>query len=398
SLVTEDLEGYAQAVRQDSAEEDLLFLGTEMGLWISVDAGASWARFEQGIPPKVSVRDLDIQEPTRSLAIATHGRGAWILDDLTPLRALAGAETLEQDLTVLPAKPAVMRLGSDLGGFPAHDDFVAPNPPEAASIYYHLAKRHLFGDFLVRVYDAEGELIQELPAGMRKGINRVTWPMRLEAPKVPPAGALVPAFEGPRVPEGTYRVEIVKKDSVFETEVELVADPRNPYSAEDRKLQQETALRLYRDLEELTYIAESLTALKEEAEARAEDLGGRRARRLREYAEELEAFRKTLVATSPAGWLSGQEELREDLGNLYAAVNGFAGRPTNSQLDRLDRLEEELREAGERFRELTGEPLERVNRGLDEPLEVPSREEWEAEKGGAPGSMAGWHGRSWRLF
>jgi photosystem II stability/assembly factor-like uncharacterized protein len=396
ALAGEGVEGYAQSIRQDTEQPGLVFLGTEMGLWVSIDGGASWARFAQGIPPRVSVRDLAIHEATRTLAVATHGRGAYLLDDLTPLRALT-KEALEEDLAVLPSKPAVMRLSSNLGGFPSQDDYIALNPQEAANVYYHLPKRHLFGDFAVRVYDAEGELIQELPAGMRKGINRVAWPMRLKAPKVPPAGSLVPAFEGPRVPEGTYRVEIVQGDRTYETSVELVADPRSPYSAEDRRLQQETALRLYHDLEDLTYVAESLSELREQAESRAEALGGGKARRLREYAETLESFRETLVATSPAGWLSGQEELREDLANLYGDVNGFAGRPTGSQLGRVDDLEMELAAARKRFAALTGDELASANRGLDDPLTVPSREEWEAKRDGAEGGAAGMVARAlWR--
>ena len=76
-------------------------------------------------------------------------------------------------------------------------------------------------------------------------MNRVGWPMRLKAPTMPPANALVMAFQGPRVPEGEYTFKLIKGNEVLEGKVELVADPRNPHPKEDRLLQQTTALDAY---------------------------------------------------------------------------------------------------------------------------------------------------------
>src|SRR5581483_9651367 len=98
-----------------------------------------------------------------------------------------------------------------------------------------------------------------LPAGGRVGINLVPWPMRLKAPSMPPGNEIVgQAIAGPRVPEGTYTYKVTKGDQVYEGKVRLVADPRSPHSAEDRALEQRTALQLYRDLADLTYTADAL--------------------------------------------------------------------------------------------------------------------------------------------
>ena len=383
SLATENLEGYALVVRQDPVNPDLLFLGTEMGLWLSLDGGRGWTRFEGDLPKRVAVRDIAIHPREGDLVVGTHGRGIWIVDDLTPLRHLT-AETLEQEVALLPSRPAQMVIPAAVQDFGGSDQFAAQNPPETAQIAYYLKKRHLFGDLKVEVYDPEGELITTIPGGKRRGLNRVSWPMRFPPPKIPPATNLVQAFEGPRVLEGSYRIRLVKGDETLEGTVTLAPDPRSAHSAEDRRLQQTTALELYRTLERMTYLVDAVTGIRDAARERSAELPeNHRTRRDTEaWADELEAFRASLVSTAEAGWLSGDEKLREQLGNLYGAVNSYTGRPTASQLDRKAILTEELDRAFTRFDELQAE-LADLNRGLErrglEPIRVESREEWLAK-------------------
>lgn len=393
SLVTDGIEGYALVVRQDPVNPDLLFLGTEWGLYISLDRGLSWTRFEgEELPPRISVRDIAIHPRESDLVVGTHGRGVFIVDDITPLRGLT-REVLDQDVALLPSRPAPMLIPASGQSFTGSDQYTAQNPPEAAQIAYFLQKRHLFGDLKVEVFDDEGELITAIPGVKRRGLNRVYWPMRLPPPKLPPATNLVQAFEGPRVPEGTYRVVLTKGDETLEGTVELVADPRSIHSPEDRRLQQETALELYHALTELTYVVETATELRDAARERAEGLPerNRTRRELEAWADELESLRASLVSTDDAGWLSGDEKLREELGNLYGAVNAYTGRPTGSQMDRKDVLLGQLADAESRFESLgaqaSGFDRELERRDL-EPIRVPSREEWEAESAGGGGTTA----------
>ena len=386
SLVSGDIEGYAHVVKEDIENRDLLFVGTEFGLFISVDGGGSWARYASDFP-KVAVRDLAIHPREQDLIIGTHGRGIWILDDITPLRALT-PEVLEADLTLLPTRPAVQTIGGGMTWFSGNDEFVGRNPPEAATIVYYQKKRHIFGDLNIEIYDADGELITTIPGGKLRGINRVDWPMRLPSPKVPPANSLVPAFQGPRVPEGTYGFKLIKGKDTYEGEVSLVPDPRSPHSKEERQLQQRTALELYDMLERLTYVVDATIDLRDQARERAEETSGGTAKRLNEYADELDEFRKSVVSASEAGIFGGEEKLREHLGNLYGAVNGYAGRPTDSELERMEILAGQLGEAEQEFAALTsGKDFNRVNSDLEkrelEPLKVMTREEWEAESEGS---------------
>jgi photosystem II stability/assembly factor-like uncharacterized protein len=394
SLVTPEIHGWAHVIKDDPVNAELLFLGTERGLWLSLDGGREWARFTGDLPP-VAVDDLTVQSREGDLVIATHGRGVYIIDDLTPIRALT-AETLEKSAALLPSRPAEMVMGGNLQDFPGDDEFVGRNPPEAAMVTYWLKKRHIFGDLKVEVYGSDGKLITTLPGGKRVGINRVPWPMRLPPPKVPPASSLTMAFVGPRAAEGTYTVKLIKGKETYEGTVTLVADARSPHSPEDRALQQKTAMRLYGDLERLTYTADTLTDVRDQARARAEKLGsqGSLARRLNSLADEVEKLRTTVVSTAEGGWLSGDEQLREKLASLYGSVTQYEGRPTDSQLERADALEGDLQQARGKLDAVTARELPGVNAALGkkhlEPITVASFEEWKAkqEKAGEGSSSA----------
>jgi hypothetical protein len=380
SLASDSIEGYAHVIREDLENPDLLFLGTELGLYITVDGGQNWARFEGNIP-KVSVRDIAIHPRERDLIVATHGRGIFILDDITPLRALT-REVLEADVTLLPSGTAVMMIPASVQSFGGADEFVGRNPPQAAWITYYLKKRHIFGDLKIEVLGPEGEVLKTLPGGKRRGINRVAWPMRLKPPKVPPANALVPAFSGPRVAEGTYAVKLIKGKTTLHGEVHLVPDPRTPHSAEHRSFQQHTAMRMYEMLERLTYIVDIVIELRDGARQRAEELGEKETLRekLTAYSDRLDLYRKSIVASSEAGMLSGEEKLREKIGQLYGNVVGYEGRPTRSQLERIDVLTEQLDDAFGEFDSMRGADLDEINRLLARKkiveLEAAGFDEW----------------------
>ena len=390
SLVSDDIEGYAWVVKQDPVNPDLLFLGTEFGLYITLDGGTNWARFKGNLP-KVAVHDIVIHPREHDVILGTHGRGVYIIDDILPLRSLT-AENLDQSVTLLPSRPATMVAGGQLQAFGANESFVGNNPPQAATITYYMKRRHLFGDLVIHVYDADDELITTIPGSKRKGINRVEWPMRLKPPKFPPATSLVPGFLGPRVPEGAYRIELIKGKETVNGEVSLVADPRSPHDKADRLLQQSTTLDLYGLLADLTYLSESMTSVKDALAEVLPELSGGDARRVQSLIDELDTFNKTLVVTDSSGVFGGQQRLRERLGELYGNVSSYDGRPSDTQLEQLESLRAELAAAQDEAQQLLAEPLKRINKDLEdrslEPITRPTREEWNADDA-AGGSIAG---------
>ncbi|MEO1574226.1 MAG: hypothetical protein AAFU65_04620, partial [Pseudomonadota bacterium] len=383
SLVTDDIKGYAWVIKQDPVNPDLLYLGTEEGLYISLDNGENWARFKENLP-EVAVHDLVIHPTEHDLVIGTHGRGVYIIDDITPLRGIT-QDTIDANVAILPTRPAPMVLTSQLQSFGANDSFVANNPPQAATLVYYLKKRHLFGDLKVEIFDDNDRLIASLPGGKRRGLNRVEWPMRFKAPKFPPATSLVPGFLGPRVPEGEYRAVLTKGKETLESTVQLVADPRTPHSKRDRTQQQALALELYDMINDLTFLSDNLIEVRDQAKARIDALSDAAlGTDLEAYAEAVEELRTSLSVTE-GGMITGQEKLRERLGTLYGNVTSYDGRPSRTQLDRRDTLGGELGDALTASEPLLGEQLAAINARLKDagvdavtPLE---RDSWNEEEG-----------------
>lgn len=381
-IITDDIEGYAWVIKQDPVNPDLLFLGTEEGLYITLDQGEHWARFSENLP-RVAVHDLVIHPTEHDLVIGTHGRGVYVIDDITPLRGLT-QEIIDANVSVLDTRPAPMILNAQIQSFGAHDAFVGSNPPQAATIVYYLKKRHLFGDLKVEVFGDDGRLIATLPGGKRRGLNRVEWPMRFKAPKFPPATNLVPGFLGPRVPEGQYRVVLTKGKETIESTVQLIADPRTPHSKRDRVAQQALALELYDMINDLSFLSDNLIEIRDQAEARAEGADEALAESLAGFAEELETLR-TSLSSSKGGMISGEEQLRERLGTLYGNVTSYDGRPTRTQFDRRDSLMGELSDALTEGAALLDDKLATINAALGDagldPLETLDRANWNEEEG-----------------
>ncbi|HJQ38192.1 MAG TPA: glycosyl hydrolase [Thermoanaerobaculia bacterium] len=390
ALSAADVKGYAHVVREDLVNPELLFLGTEMGLYLSVDGGRNWAQFKENFPP-VPVYDVQIHQRDGDAIIGTHGRGIYIIDDITPLRGLS-AETLAKDVAFLPSRPAKLAIPSFGGSNEGDDLFVSGATDDVASISYYLKKRHVVGESKVEIYDAGGKLLTTLPAGKRRGINRVDWPMREKSPKMPAGNSVIigggGSFFGPRAPAGKYTVKLIKGKETYTTTIDLVPDPRATYTAEDRSVQQKSVRRLYDMLADFTFLTERVRTLRDQANARAEKLSGADKKKLTDFAAKLDSAYKTLVATSEGGWLSGEEQLRERIGALYGAMNAYDGRPTDSQLAEAEVVTKELAKKQSWFDDATKE-LAQINRTLAaknlEQLTVLSREEWEKKDSGVVG-------------
>lgn len=386
ALAADPIKGYAHVVREDPVRSDLLFVGTEVGLFVSLDAGRQWVQFSGKLPP-VAINDIAIHPRDSDVILATHGRGIYIIDDITPLRNITPA-VLESDIALLDSQPSKLRFGSSLQDFPGDDEFTGANPPDVAYITYFLRERHVKGDFKIEVYDSTNKLVTTLPAGKRRGINRVEWPMRLKAPRVP-AGAQIEggSILGPLVAEGTYTVKLIKDGKEIVGKVTLVGDPGLSHSAKDRALQQQTVGKLYQSLERLAYVGAAVKSLRDQIDERGKGLKPDDAlmKELGAFSTRLDGFYGTLVATRE-GRITGEVQLRERLGELYGDVSGFAGRPTPSQLERAGALDAEVTTANATFESISANELREINaklvaRGLA-PLAPLGREEFEKRDAG----------------
>jgi hypothetical protein len=388
ALVAADapVRGYAHVVKEDLVNRNLLFLGTEFGLYVSLDGGGSWAHYKGGGLPDVAVRDLVVHPRDNDLVIATHGRGIWIVDDITPLRALTPA-TLASDVTFLQATPAVQRLPAGGGWSNGDAVFIGDNPTDDAVITYYQRRRHIFGDMKMEVRDSAGQLVGTVPVSERRGISRVTWGMRLKPPPVPPAASAAGgAFIGPRLLPGVYTVKMMRDTAVYTTRLRITADPRSRHTAADRRAQLALAKRLAALLADMTYGVEKINGARAALDARAASLsaGDTLAVRLRTASGVADSLRKKIVATKEGGMITGEQRLREDLADLYGSIVGYEGLPSATQVQRASTLARQLGEVMTSFDAWASRELESINAVLTarqlRPISLLTRAQWDASR------------------
>ncbi len=389
--------GYAHVIKEDTVSPNLLFMGTEFGLWVSLDGGKQWAQYKGGEFPDVAVRDIVVQPRESDLVVATHGRGIWIVDDISPLRKLT-PDVLAQDAVFVPGRPSQQRLNAN-GGWPeGNATFIGQNPADGATITYYQKKRHIFGKMKIEIFDSQGKLVDTVPANSRRGLSRVVWSMHVKAPRVPPAAtAAFEAAQGPRVMPGTYTVKMTRGTQTYTTDLVITLDPRAKYTIEDRKQEFDAAMRVYNLLGDMSFDVARINGVRDELLERAGKLGGNDplGKHLTELAAKAEDLRKKIVATKEGGAVTGEERIREKTTGLYGVLTGYEGRPSDYQLSRIDSLKHELEDVANEFDSLTAKELPEVNRSLArkklEPIRPLSREEWDKANGDsvAGGSTAG---------
>ena len=362
-----DVKGYAHVVKQDLVNPNLLFVGTESGLFVSLDNGRQWAQYKGGDLPSVAVRDLAIHPRDNDLVIATHGRGIWIIDDISPLRALT-SEILTKDAAFVGATVAVQKLNANGGWSNGDAAFVGDNPPDEAVITYYQKKRHLFGDLKIEVYDQENNLVGTIPSSKQRGLNRVTWSMRMKPPTVPTAASLAGgATIGPRLLPGVYTVKMTKNNQAYTTNLEVKLDPRANFTVAERRQEFDLAMRLYKMLGEMSFTTEKLNNARLALDERAAKLPDNDAlkSKLQSESARLNEIRKKIVATTEGGAITGEERLRENLADLYGGVVNYEGRPSNTQIQRADALARSLTDVTNEFDAWTKQSLPGVNADLN---------------------------------
>jgi photosystem II stability/assembly factor-like uncharacterized protein len=276
--------GPVLAIAEDHINPNLLFAGTEFGVFFSIDGGQKWVQLKGGLPT-IAVRDINIQKRENDLVIGTFGRGIYILDDYTPLRLLK-PEMLKQDGPLFPVKDGLMYIQAQpLGGrgknFQGESFFMAENPPFGTVFTYYLkeelktkkAKRQdaekeaakkgtatflpsqaeLRAEeeeeapaLIFTVTDSSGRVVRRLTGPVTAGMQRSAWDLRYAAASLPPPPnpeTEDPFSEGPTGPlvmPGMYKVSVAKRvDGVMSPlgqpqEFQVVVEGQERMSAPDR--------------------------------------------------------------------------------------------------------------------------------------------------------------------
>jgi len=344
---TAGVRGYSHVIKEDRLNPNILYLGTEFGLFVSLNGGQSWAQFRpNNFPDGVAVRDIAIQDREDDIVLATHGRGMWVIDDVSPLRALS-APVLASTIALIPARPAEQRIESN-GGWPeGNASFAGDNPPDGAVITYYQKARHVIGRMKLEILDASGKLVDELPTSKRRGLNRVVWSMRTKPPMVPPAASLAgSSTAGQRFLPGTYTVRLTNAGEVVAEPLTIALDKRATFTVADRQAQFAASERVKGLFARMSKVVAQLNGVRAQAGAVAgnpsapADLKAAAA----QLSAKADTLRKEIVATKEGGAITGEERLREHVDQIYGAINSVEDRPTAYQMARIDALDRELRE------------------------------------------------------
>jgi len=224
SLATGDIDGFCHVIEQDTVNPDLLFLGTEFGLFLSFNGGEAWQKWTNGFPT-VPVRDLAVHPRENDLIIGTHGRAIWILDNIAPLREYS-ASLLEKSIHLFPVKDTIQFRTFDASSHmsPGDTEFRGENPPEGAVLQFLLRpeeKKEAAGgerkeaaegaeaeepaaeaapgppgrrgrdgqtDLKVEILDSAGKVIRKIEdVKTEKGMNRIVWDLREDGLEMPAA-------------------------------------------------------------------------------------------------------------------------------------------------------------------------------------------------------------------
>ncbi len=336
ALATEDIKTFLRSVAEDVHNPNVLYVGSEMGLYITLDGGAHWQRIKKNVPP-VAIHAI-VQDPkTGALVLGTHGRGVIILDDIGLVQQLTD-EVRQEDVHFFDTSPFIMHEKSAFyTGGNDRTSFVGSNPRHDAKIAYYLKKRHLFGKMNLTVFDMNDKEIVKLTPLKSKGLNIVYWNYRMKAPKVAKGKTFVfNSLTAPRVKAGRYKLVLTKGKKRYEKEIEVKYDPRSNYSKEDRSIQYEKTMKLYDMQQELAFLVYEIDAYRDYYAALPQE----KKAPLQVLEQKMKELHDRLVVTKGDNYVGQAEpQLREKLSKLYGDIANYFGRPTGEQLNNLNKLE-----------------------------------------------------------
>jgi hypothetical protein len=295
-----------RTIREDHRRPDLLYLGTEFGLWISPNGGANWIELKNNMPT-LAFNDVAIQARDNDLVLASHGRGIWILDQLAALQGLT-PNVLSSAAHLFPIDPAEQIRYTNLKAHMGDMVFRGENPPNGAIVDYWVADAG--GAVEITVSDSGGRLVQRLkPPATVRGVNRVIWNLRYEDLPVraggfgddAPTGATTP---GPLVMPGAYVVRLTAGGATQEQKVDVREDPRIDVAAADRKAWTDFQVRTADLIRQVVPLNERLQKIE----------GG---------GAEVTDVRRQM------------RELQARLTTLFGAIERWTGRPTADQQSEL---------------------------------------------------------------
>jgi photosystem II stability/assembly factor-like uncharacterized protein len=352
----------ARTIAEDRKNADLLYLGTETGLWVSWNKGGQWTRLQANLPT-MPIYEVKQHPRDNDLILASHARGIWILDDLTPVQQWAKGEAA--DAFAFDPEPAVIQNAANdqMKGFEGDRQFLGPNPASGATLAYRLKAEAK--DVKWTIKDGGGNVVREIAGpAMRDrnkaGLNLVKWDLRVNPlrPLPPPPGAPpgaqpgggggggfgAGANNGPFVLPGTYKATLSVNGRDAQTvDVSVKGDPEIAITDADRKVWFDTAMDLHQLQEKANTVAELVQNANAQLQTltqqtRGATLAPNVKTQLDAVTKDMEAVRRRVglggggPGEGGGGFGGGNENVRGRIGQLKGSIMGSTSLPTNTQL------------------------------------------------------------------
>ncbi|MGI8917230.1 MAG: VPS10 domain-containing protein [Pyrinomonadaceae bacterium] len=348
---------YVQIVREDPKNPNLLYAGTELGLFASYDGGNEWIRLGLKNLPHVAVHDIKIHPRENDLILATHGRSLWIIDDATPIQQMS-SELVSRDAHLFPVRPAI-RFAARFTRYGIGDKvFTGPNPSYGALITYYLKdKPDDKTAFKVEIFDQAGKLVQSLNRPSKeKGLNRVAWNLRFGGAEVrqpPPEEETATGGppRGPQVLPGSYLVRLTLGEKKFEEPVEVRLDPNVNTPIADLQSQLDLTIKL-RDMQSVANTAlrflDSINDQLKHTQTTMKNLNKEpdkeMTKALEDYQKQIDALQDKLARRSEGLGLGGKSRVSDRIGDLFFSIDASNSAPTPYQRKYFEEVEPEFRE------------------------------------------------------
>ncbi|MGE3342765.1 MAG: hypothetical protein AB7L71_04950 [Vicinamibacterales bacterium] len=374
---------YVKVVREDPKNPNVLYAGMERGLQVSLDAGRTWHDFRLNLP-RVSVRDIKIHPRDNDLIIGTHGRGAWILDDIAPIQGLA--EAMNQSAVLFDVQRATRweswNKDSNLGA----STWRGENPPSGAILNFYLrsaAPATGAGAVSLTIADSRGTVVSRMSPRGVAGVNRVTWNLSLDNPAGVAAGGRGGRGGGgvPALP-GQYTATLTVGDVKMSKSFELRGDPDVDLPMADYQAQYDAAVRA-RDLMveagRLVSTSDDLLAQLETVEAQVRRARMPNADQILEQTGsakgQLEDLLNKLRRPQPAMNYRMYPRLVEEIRTTLSGLTGAQARPTAGLLTVLKELEGDSATRAQELSKIIDGSIATLNRMLGDmpPVVVPGR-------------------------
>jgi photosystem II stability/assembly factor-like uncharacterized protein len=341
-VTDEDVFGFALSFVQDPVEPNLMFLGTESGLYVSMDGADTWAKWTHGFPT-VPTMDLQIHPREHDLIIGTFGRALWILDDIRPLRAAVqvGLKKLkDKTVHVFPIPDATNAIVGPYWGYRSTGDglFRGENKPFAAAISYYTSAGEADKDKVkIEISDAAGKEVRSWYDSPEAGVNRIYWGFESNGVRQPgsrkPGGKEVTPPRGYDVLPGTYTVKLTYKGESHSQTINVLRDMRTDWDAAAMAEKQTFISDYYALVTSVTEAVDNLTAASATAD-KVTDLAAdheEAKKRTGGIKKQLAALRAKIFEKPVQGFRNDPNALSNRLGNLRGKMGGSYKPVTQSQ-------------------------------------------------------------------